>query len=116
MAATDFYERVEYLEKTSSLIWPEERLRRRGAWWSVIPDDVVVVGTFGRSAAPNDVVALTCAIAAAMGEYRKRIFQNEDGTAGEVPVSSFPRWVKDKLAELAPVAVGSTNEPRVTYT
>lgn len=101
-----FYSRYDLkaLEKAGSLAW------------STVPNAVLVEGTFGYSAMTvvPDVVSLTCAIAGAIGEFRKRAYIDDAGNLAEVPVSAWPGWVTKELDRLRwrPVGVG---RPTVTY-
>lgn len=84
----DFYRFDSWLERPPGVTWYAE------------PFKVVIVGTFGEPAPDDDLAELCCAIAAAEGKYEKRQFINEDGSASEVPISSYRKWVADKIEEL----------------
>jgi hypothetical protein len=86
---TDFYRFKSWLEKPS------------GSTWYTEPFKIDVAGVFGEEAVDDDIQILVCAIAAAEGELRKRTFVNEEGSVSEIPTSSFPKWVKDQVMELA---------------
>ena len=82
---TDYYRFDSYLEKPDGSVWYTE------------PFKIVIVGAFGEAAPDDDVAELCCAIAAAEGKYEKRQYINEDGSSTEVVISSYKKWVSDKL-------------------
>ena len=100
--ATDFYRHDSWLDKP-------------GAYWSPITDDVVIVGKFGMLSTPEDVKILTCGIAAAVGEYRKRTYVAEDGTVAEVPTNSLPKIIKDEIVRLTFRRAGDPVRSKVAY-
>lgn len=84
----DFYRFDSYLEKPWAGLWNPE------------PWTIVVVGKFGEPSPTDEIAELCCAIGAAEGKYEKRTFINEDGSATEVPISSYKKWVDTKIEEL----------------
>ncbi len=92
------------LEKNPALLWPQDRRRFRG-WWSTVPNDIVIVGSFGNvepdgTTVMLDIVELTCGIAAAIAELRRREYIDEQGEIASLPVSTFPGWIGKALATL----------------
>lgn len=112
---TDFYRHDSWLEKLDFTSWPTERQRLLGAYWSPVPDDVVIVGKFGMAQTPEDIKLLTASIAGAVGEYRKRTFVAEDGTVAEVPTSSLPKIIRDEITRLTFRRGGNPVRAKVTY-
>lgn len=87
------------LEKSTAHLWEGER-RSVGAHWSGLPKGVIVTGTFGYNPTPPRIVTLCSAMAASIGDYRKHVFENEEGDISSTPISSYPAWIRKELRTL----------------
>jgi hypothetical protein len=72
-------------------------MKTGSAVWSPAPQNIVIVGSFGQSAIPEDIVQATAHITAVMWGMVARSYVTGDGIAQAVLDNSTPEWVKATL-------------------
>lgn len=115
VADTHYWAKKQTLEKNDSYLWPVDQAKGVGWWWCTIPNSVVVSGTFGYTTTPKKIVLLTAAMAAEMGDLRKRQTIDANGDMTETTISKFSFWIREALERLRPRMIHGNEPPMVSY-
>jgi hypothetical protein len=111
---TEFWSKLDTLEKNDAYLWPVDQAKGVGWWWCTIPKSIVVQGTFGR-ATPSKIKLLTAAMAAEMGDLRRRQIIDSDGMLKEVTINQFSAWIQTALKRNRSVMIHGNEPPLVEY-